>query len=138
VLILRSSQARAIEEHGSETYPEECCGFLLGPAAEPRRIATTRRAKNIAPKDRARRYVIDPMETLTVTKSLAGTSDEILGFYHSHPDHPAVPSEYDRGRAWPWWSYLISSIVRRTPTDLRAWILDDATGVFRPDELRVD
>lgn len=138
MLILGATHVHAIKEHARETYPEECCGFLIGPASEPRRIAGTRRAKNVAPTDRERRYVIDPMELLATSKTLRGTSDEILGFYHSHPDHPAVPSEHDRGRAWPWWSYLILSIVRRTPADLRAWLLDDETGAFRPDELRLE
>jgi proteasome lid subunit RPN8/RPN11 len=137
VLILPTAQAREIEAHARETYPEECCGFLTGPATEPRRIASTRRAKNVAPTGRERRYVIDPMEVLAVSKALRGTPDEILGFYHSHPDHPAVPSEFDRGQAWPWWSYVILSVLRRTPAEMKAWILDDKTGAFREDELRV-
>ncbi len=129
---------RAIEAHARETFPEECCGFLLGPTGEPRTVAEARRATNVVQENRTRRYLIDPRETLAVEKSLAGTGWEILGFYHSHPDHPAVPSEFDRGHAWPWYSYAILSILDRTPADLRAWTLDGDTSTFRPDTLQIE
>ncbi len=136
-MVLTEAQVRGLEDHARETYPEECCGFILGPAGEPRKIHEVRRATNVAEENRARRYVIDPRETLAVEKSLHGTGLEILGFYHSHPNHPAVPSEFDRGRAWPWYSYVILSIVERTPADLRAWTLEDEAEVFRSDELTI-
>lgn len=135
--MLTKAQVRAIEDHARETYPEECCGFLLGPAKDVRRIAETRRATNVGQENRQRRYVIDPRETLAVEKSLAGTGHEILGFYHSHPNHPAIPSEFDRGQAWPWYSYVILSILDRKPVELGAWTLDGDTSTFGPDELQI-
>ncbi len=137
-VVLTEPQVRAIEAHARETYPEECCGFLLGDPGIPRRVREVRRATNAADENRARRYVIDPRETLGVEKSLHGTASEILGFYHSHPNHPAVPSEFDRGRAWPWYSYVILSIVDRRPKGLRAWTLDEGRETFQPDELTVE
>ncbi len=97
-----------------------------------------RRATNVAETDRERRYLIDPRETLAVDKDLSGTGHEIVGFYHSHPDHPAEPSEFDRSHAWPWYSYVILSILERHPADLRAWRLDGDTSVFRADVLSVE
>jgi len=137
-VVVTKAQVRAIEDHARETYPEECCGFLIGPTGEPRRIEEIRRATNVVPENRARRYVIDPKETFMVEKSLTGSGLEIVGFYHSHPNHPAVPSEFDRGHAWPWYSYVILSIVDRRPEDLRAWTLDEGRGTFQPDELTVE
>ena len=128
----------AIEAHARETYPEECCGFLLGPATVPRKVAALRRATNAVETNRERRYVIDPLAFLAVEKEITGTGQEILGFYHSHPNHPAEPSEFDRSHAWPWYSYVIQSIVDRKPADLRAWLLDGDASVFRPDALTVE
>ena len=128
----------SIEAHARETFPEECCGFLIGPAAEPRKVLAVRRATNVVETNRERRYVIDPRDFLAVEKELRGSGQEILGFYHSHPNHPAEPSEFDRSHAWPWYSYVILSIVDRNPADLRAWLLDGDTSVFRSDSLTVE
>ena len=128
---------RAIEAHARETFPEECCGFLLGTATEPRKVAALRRATNVVETNRERRYVIDPREHLAVEKELVGTGREILGFYHSHPNHPAEPSEFDRSHAWPWYSYVILSIVDRVPKDLRAWSLEGTSASFQPVPLEI-
>lgn len=135
--MLTKAQVRAIEDHARETYPEECCGFLIGPAKDVRKIAETRRATNMVQENRQRRYAIDPRETLAVEKSLASTGHEILGFYHSHPNHPAIPSQFDRGQAWPWYSYVILSIVDQKPVELRVWTLNGDTSTFGPDELQI-
>lgn len=129
---------KAIEAHARETFPEECCGFLLGPSGEPRKVTALRRATNVVESNRGRRYVIDPREFLAVEKELRGSGQEILGFYHSHPNHPAEPSEFDRSHAWPWYSYVILSVRDREPADLRAWLLDGATSAFRPDSLMIE
>ena len=136
-VVLTAAQAAAIQDHARETFPEECCGFLLGTEGDERRVARIERATNTSMQDRDRRYVIDPRETLTVEKELRGSGLQILGFYHSHPDHPAVPSEFDRGHAWPWYAYVILSIVDRVPGTLRAWTLEDTTATFEPVSLEI-
>lgn len=119
------ADVRSIEEHAREAYPEECCGFLLGTHGEPKAVKATRRAANVAPEDRPRRYAIDPRELLAADREASRAGQEILGFYHSHPDHPARPSEFDLGHAaWPGYSYVILSIVDRSPNDLRSWLMD--------------
>lgn len=131
-VVLTADQVAAIHAHARETFPEECCGFLIGPEAEDKVVARVRRATNVVTENRERRYVIDPREILAVEKELRATGEAILGYYHSHPNHPAVPSEFDRGHAWPWYAYVILSIDDRVPKDLRAWSLEGSEGVFEP------
>ena len=128
----------AIKRHGRETYPEEGCGYLLGPDATPRRIDEFRVARNIETEDRALRYRVDPAETLAVTKELSGTGREILGFYHSHPDHPARPSVTDLDRGFTWYTYVIVAVEKGKPVDLRAWTLDDRDGARMFREVEVE
>lgn len=137
MIVLTQDQVRTIEAHARETYPEECCGFLIGPLAEPRRVTSARRARNVVEENRQRRYVVDPLEQLRTEKALAGTGEAILGYYHSHPDHPAEPSEFDRSHAWPSYSYVILSVEDGRPAALRAWVLDKETSTFRSEPLTV-
>jgi len=126
---------QAIEEHARAAYPEECCGFLLGHSGTPRRIDESRRASNVATENRARRYTIDPLELLHADDGARKRGLELIGIYHSHPDHPAAPSEYDRSRAASWLSYVIVSVVDRVPKDATAWQFDEASQVFRPEPI---
>ena len=126
---------RGIEAHARESYPEECCGFLLGHADTSRIVSDSRRAKNIAPEHRERRYVIDPLELLRADDAARAAEFEVIGIYHSHPDHPAAPSEFDRTRAASWYSYVIVSIIDREPRELTAWRYDDATKAFKTEKL---
>lgn len=128
----------SIEDHAREAYPEECCGFLLGTPGEPKAVKATRRAANVAPENRPRRYAIDPRELLAADREASRAGQEILGFYHSHPDHPARPSEFDLGHAaWPGYSYVILSIVDRSPNDLRSWLLDSERRAAQAETLSI-
>lgn len=129
------SVEEAIAAHARETYPEECCGGLLGRAGEPRRALLARRMKNAATEDRSRRYVIDPLDLLHADDDARSRGLDLIGIYHSHPDHPAEPSEFDRSHASSWYSYLILSIVRGVPEALTAWRYDDSSGRFLPEEI---
>jgi len=126
---------RAIEDHARETYPEECCGFLIGDATEPRRVVESRRARNTAKEERGRRYTIDPLELLHADDAARASKLDLIGIYHSHPDHDAVPSEFDRSRAASWYTYVILSLENGDPKDLTAWMYDEGSGKFRPDPL---
>ncbi|TLZ56052.1 MAG: M67 family metallopeptidase [Methanobacteriota archaeon] len=136
---ITKSVVEAIKRHGRETYPDEGCGFLLGPDATPRRIDEFRAARNIEAEDRDMRYRVDPAETLGLTKELSGSGREILGFYHSHPDHPARPSVTDLDRGFTWYTYVIVAVEKGRPVDLRAWSLDDRDGrrTFREVEIEL-
>ena len=126
---------RDIERHAKEAFPEECCGFLIGREGQPRRVLEARGAKNVATEDRVRRYVIDPLELLHADDDARRRGLEVVGIYHSHPNHPAAPSEFDRSRATPWYTYVILSIVDRDPRDMTAWRFDDSTKRFELEEL---
>lgn len=127
----------AIVEHARDAAPEECCGFLIGSEREPRRVVEARRARNVAEEDRRRRYRVDPVELLHADEDARAKRLDLIGIYHSHPDHPAVPSEYDRTHAVTWYTYVIQGIVDREPGELTAWRFDGSKGRFEPEDLRV-
>ncbi len=79
------------------------------------------------------RFLIDPKEQLKVEKDARSRGLEVVGYYHSHPDHPARPSEYDREHAWPWYSYLIVSVERGEAKDVRSWMLSDDRSRFEAE-----
>jgi len=135
VIEIREAAIKFIEDHARDAFPEECCGFLLGHLGERKGVNEAHRAKNVAPEDRAHRYVIDPLELLRVDDEARTTGLDLVGIYHSHPDHPAVPSEFDRSRATPWYSYLIVSIVEREPREIAAWRFDESKKRFEREEL---
>ena len=130
-LLLAPGLARAIEEHGIEGYPEEAAGLLLGnPRGEDRYASRLLPLENkFQAEKRNRRYLLEPEDMMEAEKKAEELELDILGVFHSHPDHPAEPSEYDRSHAWPWFIYLITSIRDGDAADHRAWQLkDDRSG----------
>ncbi len=131
-----------ISRHAADRYPEECCGVLIGkvspggPAEEVRSVLQLHRVDNERTEERERRYLIGP-EAFRQAEDAAERSDlQIVGFYHSHPDHPAVPSEVDRKQAWPWYSYLIVSVRGGEPQDFRSWRLAADRSEFQEESWR--
>lgn len=119
-----------IRAHGEETYPEECVGALLGRRGEPASVLHMERMENIRTEERARRYEISPKDYLRVEALASEKSLALLGFYHSHPDHPAAPSAYDRERAFPFFHYLVCEVTGGRGNDVTAWRLSEETGEF--------
>jgi proteasome lid subunit RPN8/RPN11 len=141
VIRVRPSVLDAVRIEGRRTYPEECCGVLLGrtrAGAGGRQILEARPAANARKAERARRYLIGPEAVLRAEDEALERGLEVVGFFHSHPDHPAVPSEVDREHAWPWYSYLILSVHRGVPSEARAWRLEDDRSGFREEGLLED
>ena len=93
------------------------------------------RAKNVAPVNRNRRYEIDPLDLLRADDAARTKDSDLVGIYHSHPNHPAKPSEFDRSRATSWYTYVILAIVDGIPRELSAWRFDDTTKSFLSEEL---
>lgn len=136
-LEMPSDHLKAIFDHAAEGYPNEVCGFLIGKGGDPRTVLEVRRARNVRAEDRRTRYTIDPREQLRVDRELAGTPREVVGYYHSHPDHPARPSEFDRTHAWPGVSYLIARVEGGTPREATSWRFDGIQRVFVEESLSI-
>jgi proteasome lid subunit RPN8/RPN11 len=153
-LRIRQQEINTIRQHGTRDYPNECCGILMGTAdgAEKRVQAvvplTNLRtdhevAQRLLPlespgrESERNRFLIDPREQIRVEKDARARGLEVLGFYHSHPDHPARPSKYDREHAWPWYSYLIVSVAKGEPGDLTSWVLTEDRERFDPELVEV-
>lgn len=126
-LVLGPGVQAAIEQHGRETYPHECCGALLG---EGDRVAATHPLPNVTTEGPRRRFRIDDKDYLAAERQASAAGLALLGFYHSHPDHPAVPSQYDLDHAWPTFVYPIVSVMAGEAVALRAWMLRDDRTAF--------
>jgi proteasome lid subunit RPN8/RPN11 len=127
MIILENEAQQTIIQDAISAYPDECCGFLLGREDENgRRIITQALVVNNAKEgDKRRRFVISPQDYLQAEEYAESRNMHLLGVYHSHPDHPAVPSEHDRAAAQPFFSYLIISVNNRQPGFIRSWRLND-------------
>jgi proteasome lid subunit RPN8/RPN11 len=133
---IRRAAFEAIEAHGAEGYPNEICGIMLGPQRD-HTVTEVRRARNII-VDRARdRYEIDPLDHIRIQREADNAGLDIMGYYHSHPDHPAHASRFDTERAWSGYVYVIVSIEKGKPIDANAFVADQDGGPFRPEPLQV-
>jgi proteasome lid subunit RPN8/RPN11 len=141
VLVLTAEQHRQIEAEGVAAYPNECCGIIYGRDVTDGGVAR-RVVEKLEPVtnefeagEQYHRFLITPATLLKAEKQCTA-GRLVLGFYHSHPDHPARPSEYDREHAWPFYSYVIVAIHKKEPKDMTCWLLDDATEQFVGQEIR--
>ena len=122
----------AIRSHGAETYPNECCGALIGRDGV---VAATFALPNTTEEGPRRRFLVRPQDYREAEKRASEMGAELLGFYHSHPDHPARPSQYDLDHAWPFFSYIIVSVQAGKPTDMTSWRLQEDRSAFDQEEL---
>jgi proteasome lid subunit RPN8/RPN11 len=118
-----TQQLNEIREHGVRDYPYECCGLLLGRFAEDGKIVHETYPISNAREESAKRnrFLITPEELMKGERYARSRDLEVVGFYHSHPDSPAVPSKYDLEHAWPMYSYIIVSTRPGESTDLFSW-----------------
>lgn len=147
-----------IEEHAREGYPFEICGFLVGVTGaggrEVREAWPVRNSWEEDPAERARmleglqasggtagterweaaseerRFLVSPQDTVRSMKRAREAGMDLVGVYHTHPNHPAVPSDFDRDAAWPEWSYVIVSVREGEVADFRSWVLAEEGGPF--------
>jgi proteasome lid subunit RPN8/RPN11 len=123
-ITLAASALETIRDHGANAYPFECCGALIGMTAGGRtEVAEARPLDNITDEGPRRRFLISAADYRAAERHAAACGAELVGFYHSHPDHPAEPSQYDRDHAWPNLSYVILAVTDGQPADLRSWRL---------------
>ena len=146
-LILPPSHFQKISTHAETSYPNECCGLLLGQQNQqtktiievwPAENAWQTEAEEYWSEQKEfteeKRYAISPKLILKAMKSARERHLSIIGIYHSHPDHPAIPSEFDRTYAWPEYSYIILSVEKGKTIDFLSWSLDEKHQ-FQPEEI---
>lgn len=125
----------AMEDHARQTYPDECCGFLIaGPdppgSSGPRSIVAVEPAPNEFDGERRRRFLLRPEELRAAERRHEPAGRVVAGFYHSHPDHLARPSQFDQEHAWPWYTYVVLAVTANGVEDARAFELDADRQVF--------
>ena len=126
-LILRDAVEDDIRRHGSATFPHECCGAMLGREGA---VLAVYPLPNTTEEGPRRRFLVRPDVYRAAEREARGRNLDLLGFYHSHPDHPAVPSQYDLDHAWPSFSYLIVSVMAGEAADVRSWRLREDRSQF--------
>jgi len=135
---LRVSEALlgTLHREGERAYPGECCGVLAG---QPGEIKQVRRLLPVVNRraDDPHRYLIAPEDLQRVEAEVRQADLEVLGFYHSHPDHPAAPSSFDAEHAWPWYSYLIVRVDRGHAVEATSWQLAGDRSAMLPESLDV-
>jgi proteasome lid subunit RPN8/RPN11 len=144
-LTITAAVDRAIRAHGQETYPHECCGALVGRGDEVSAIVALPNTTEEGPR---RRFLVRPSDYREAEHRAGELGAELLGFYHSHPDHPARPSQYDLDHAWPTFAYIIvavagAGLARQSAEgataavagDMTVWYLKDDRSTFEEGSL---
>jgi proteasome lid subunit RPN8/RPN11 len=142
--------AQDIRRHGADAYPHECCGALLGRDGAAgdgtsvggvqlplREIVALFPLVNRREDSPHNRFSVTPEDVRDAEKAAREKKLEIVGWYHSHPDHPAQPSQYDREHAWPWYSYIIVSVANGKPAEMTSWRLSDDRAEYACEEIAI-
>lgn len=138
--------AQRIGQHGAEAFPHECCGALLGRdsiflenanAESPREVLELFPLVNRRDDSPRNRFAVTAEDVLEAEKAARKHGLDVVGWYHSHPDHPARPSQFDREHAWPWYSYVIVSVISGKAADMTSWRLNDDRQDYTPERIEV-
>ncbi len=131
-LTLGSGVEAAIRTHGQQTYPHECCGALVG---RGNHVSTAVALENTTEEGPRRRFLVRASDYREAERRAVELDGELLGFYHSHPDHPARPSQYDLDHAWPTFAYIIVAVATGAAGDMTLWYLNDDRSSFEEGSL---
>jgi len=129
---LKAAVDAAIRAHGRETFPHECCGALVGREGVVHEAFALANTTEEGPR---RRFLVRPDDYRVAEERARETGLDLLGFYHSHPDHPARPSQYDLDHAWPSFSYVIVSVMSGEDKELTSWRLNDDRAAFAEESV---
>ena len=139
-MVTTESVLESIRQHGTDAYPEEGCGFLLGTVTDDgqNRVTAIRRAVNRRSEWRTRRYQLTADDYREADEAAREQDFDVVGIYHSHPDHPARPSETDLEAAtFPGYTYVIVSVHDGAPDNLTAWTLAPDRTEFHREDIEV-
>lgn len=136
---VKSEHLEQIRKHGEQTYPHECCGFLLGTGEGGTNVlAEVYYAENERQDSRETRYLITPQQYKRADEYARSRGLGVIGYYHSHPDHPAAPSGYDLDHScWPGESYIIVAVEQGTAAALNSFTKPDYTR-FVQEEILIE
>lgn len=140
MISLTQKDINAIRAHGEAGFPHECCGLLVGQflAEGGKEVAEIFPISNAREEEAKRnRFLITAEELLRGENYARSRTLDVIGFYHSHPDHPAVPSQFDIDHAWPVYSYIIVSVLKGKSDALTSWELDEDRSHFNPEKIIV-
>ena len=138
MLFLASEYENIVRTDGEAAYPNECCGVLIGTIDRSgEKIVKYAKAIRNAREDgeQYHRFLITPEDMLHVEQNARAMKLDVIGFYHSHPDHPAAPSEYDKDHALPFYSYVIVAVEQGAAKDLTSWELTIDRTSFVPEDI---
>lgn len=144
-IVISAEQQKMICNHAESVYPEECCGILLGRIEDISKVIVTviptiniwnKAESDQIDRSKNNRYSIDPHDILIAQKRARELHLDIIGFFHSHPDYPAIPSTCDRTQAWEVYSYPIISVINGKVSEIKSWVLD-SNGIFQPEEIQI-
>jgi proteasome lid subunit RPN8/RPN11 len=143
---ISSGQLQTIFDRATAIYPEECCGILLGKFIGTCKIVveviptinewTASELDDALPRTKHSRYTIPAREIFQAQKRGRDLNLEIIGFFHSHPDYPAIPSECDRAQAWEIYSYPIVSVIQGEAIEIKSWVIDEDR-IFQAEKIQI-
>ncbi len=135
---IRKNHIAEISRHAEKEYPNECCGILIG-KLEADKSKTIELVMSISNSredaNKHNRFLITPDELMRGEIFARKNKMDVLGFYHSHPDHPAAPSDYDLQHAWPFYSYIITSVAKGKTENFTSWELENDRTKFNPETI---
>ena len=134
-VVVTPSVDEAIRRHGEETYPHECCGALIGGGGV---VTHAEPLPNTTEEGPRRRFLVRPSDYRLAERRAGELGGELLGFYHTHPDHPARPSQFDLDHAWPTFAYVIVAVAAGRAGDMTVWFLKEDRSSFDEGELNAD
>ena len=134
-LVIRIAADDEIRRHGQEAYPNESCGALLG---RGRVVTDAMPLPNTSEEGSRRRFRIRPVDYCAAERRASEMDAELLGFYHSHPDDLARPSQYDLDHAWPTFAYVILAVEGGESTALRSWRLREDRSAFDEEPVALE
>ncbi|MDR1829767.1 MAG: M67 family metallopeptidase [Candidatus Fibromonas sp.] len=137
MLFLPPECESTIRSDGQKAYPNECCGVLMGSIESDSKIVKQTQAIHNAQEDSEQyhRFLITPEEMLSAEQAARKLGLDVIGFYHSHPDCPAAPSDYDKNHALPFYSYVIVSVEKGVAKELTSWELAIDRTVFSSENI---
>ncbi len=138
MIYISQDKINEIQKYAESSYPHECCGLLIGKAGSRKEVLKIYPVKNRNVERAVDRFDMDPYELNQADKDARKSGHDVIGIYHSHPDHPPRPSGFDAERAWAGYSYFIIAVKDGKKEALKSWVFDDSRKEFDEEEIRIE